>query len=177
MVGAIILGLSALATIAIAVAHYFAWRNAVPTRHHRGIGIEFEIGAIEPWPGLDRTIDAILDTLAIEYPSLKLEFWIRVVPNSGIVRGCFMPEGMTATGKQLNGTIDGYAAWLGAYRREIIVVRQLLDEQARVLPAESSALIHEVAEHLVPFLRTGDWNSEHRSEWTAVSRLIESKLK
>jgi len=170
LIGYLIIGSSLLLTFLAVIGARICWNRRLPKIWIQGIGIRYRSGAEEPWEGLGPTISAIRYTLADEYPLLKAsDFWIDIVPHDGIVCGFLAPSGLI-DGKPINGTVD-QTAYLGLFhRRYIMVVRQLRDLNDKIKPAQSSALMHEVAEHYVPYRLGFGWNPGHNPQWRTLTR-------
>ena len=171
--GFVVLGLFAVLIPLFLWIGHRQWRRMKPEEWYRNVGISYLEDSVKPWDGLLDCIDTMWRVASDDYPRSAeklMDFWIRVVPYGGTVRGKFSRD---EPGKLLNGTVDVvrlYGLFKPTY---ILVVRQLRVGDLMIGSAERSALFHEAAEHLWPFLLgksltpdqkgheegTGDWHA------------------
>lgn len=99
LIGVIIVIASIVLTTASLIFARLRWgaKNKV-TDWYRGVGIIYREGAVKPWPGLEETIDSILDQQAHEQGDLKTlkgwkDFWIEVVAYENVIKTKGIPDG------------------------------------------------------------------------------------
>lgn len=151
------------------------WKANLPKETLRGIGIRYLPGTVQPWPGLPELIDAMVDQVTIAYPkdaqSIIGKTWLEVVPYAGLTTSQFLPTGFVGT-KRATGTTRLEKCFGIGPAHFTLVVRQLRtgDTSAQndaangtgpLRSAGSSAATHEFAQHLCPYLETGNWNFDH----------------
>lgn len=176
--GFVVLGLFATLIPLSLWVGYWLWEKKLPRGEwYRGVGITYFEDAVQPWPGLFEAIDTMWVVASDDYSHSArklMNFWIRVVPWSGTIRG----------NHAQNGTVDIIRLY-GLFKPTYIVeVRQLRnlsipfaqqeDTSAKmggIALAHTSALFHEAAEHFWPYIlgkglspdpkghkaRTGKW--------------------
>ena len=170
MKGAIIAVLTAFAFIVgiiIVLAQHSAQQ---PVVEYAGVGLK-DPGPGQ-WAGTHEVIDAIQDVLAADYPdaekALNGNLWLVEVPPGEPVTSSSVPAG-TLNGESINGTIDTTTsgpAGTGHYVYEAIVRR---------FPAgacSTDVVAHEVAEHIVPLVLTGNSNPNHDPKWQPLTAKI-----
>lgn len=188
-VGIFILVLSAVLTIAAIVVGYFTWSSRfAPTEFYRGsttIGIRYEDGAEKPWRCLDRAIDAYVAELALTRfkGATYTEFTISVIGYADKIPAKTLKDGKAPATHQIGGKDQStYVKARGSTDTEkmypwsstvfIVYARQLRagdtweeDDQGTgdgpLRHACSSALIHELAQHLLPWKAGEGSNPNH----------------
>jgi hypothetical protein len=160
LVGYITLGLSVLFTGGMLLVGWLSWRKKQPTKWYRGVGIRYVQGAQpggDDWEGLHAQIDAFWQIAERDHPKDAVDFmsfWVDVVPPDGEVTGFLAPN------KKLNGTVD-YISLYGLFKKTyVMVVRQPRAVSGKIMPAHTSALAHEVIEHLWAFKLYGNWGTD-----------------
>ncbi len=154
-----------------------------PAYWYRGIGIRV-FGAEMPWPDLEAVIDAILDELAATFPKklTKLSrFWIDVHPPGTLLRGIGLPHGTLRINDRMTEAAGTIGTWsiFGLRPQPVVVVRQDRSLNGKIISAKQSALVHEVVEHLVPWILSNHAraNQEHSIEWKELSQRVYTRLR
>lgn len=164
----VVLGLFALALISVVVFTVVQWRGELPKAEVSGFGVRWSADAIQPWPGFAEALARVRLVLSTMEPAIApsvLSMWIDVIGPGGKVTSNLAPTGTITTGDGVahgvNGTIDGIRAYDVGPRQMIVRIRQLRTGSGALADARTSALYHEVAQHLLPLLSGRGLNFDH----------------
>lgn len=95
-----------------------------------------------------------------------MTFNLVVVPWNRIIRTSEIPNGYVTNSKGetilVKGTVEQKTFFFGLVRRTFVYVLQdeMIPESLR-----RTALAHEIVQHIVPFVREGNWNEPHADEY------------
>lgn len=161
-----------------------AWR-ARPKVFYSGIGVLFRNGADESQPGIPEACETIVSVIRETYPDeadkLLKRLWIEfhgknaVITSSSIPTGTVYREGGVPT--ILMGTCDAFRPTMFSPLVYVAKARQTYGKDGSLRTVGATAIFHEIAEHIVPFRLTGDWNADHEAKWKALSRWMDSRYK
>jgi len=190
MLGVIIASLTAAALLGAVLLAWWRARRILPQVYHRGVGIKYREDTLDPWPGLEQVIDALIDTIMTgrlaRHDQIR-RFWIEVVPYHREVTSHSVQTGYLRAGRhvpkprseedarsltKVTGTVDTVRVHPFAKLIYVIRVLQMREHddpidmrlglgEGPIADASVSAIWHEHAQHLVPRVLGFGWNPAH----------------
>lgn len=180
MAGILVLVAFVLSLVASAALLYRKVQRDRPHVFVHGIGVKFLPGADESIKGVSEACQALREVMREYWPTelprpphIWIEFYNRdalitsVTAKNGFILG---PDGRK---KQITGTTDEYRSTPISGIVYVVKVRQMYTTNDVLKPAISTALFHEVAEHCVPLMLTGNANFNHDPHWTQYTHKME----
>lgn len=175
----LILGITLLAFVGC-VAYMFAqaWRQH-PRTFYAGIGIKFVNGADESQKGIIEACEVLTTLLHEYYPDhadkLLKHLWIEFHGKEAVITSASIPDGRlyALDGEPrglLMGTCDAIRPTMFSSVIYVAKVRQIYTKDGSLRTAGTTALFHEVVEHILPFVLTSDWNSAHAEQWKPLEK-------
>lgn len=127
--------------------------------------------------GLDEAFAAIQEVVHEQYPGVEadvLSAYVQFYGKDDTIISTSVPEGyiQKANGSEarINGTVELQKSGLiNTDKTFIVKVRQLHYTDGSLKSAGMTALFHEFAEHVVPYIMTHDWNTEHVVKWIILT--------
>lgn len=145
------------------------------------IGVKFLNGADPMMVGIPETCAAISDVIRSEFPSVANEFISHLIlefhGRDAIIKSSSIPTGeiikADGTSAVIMGTCDVDRVTLFSPKTYVAKARQAAPTETFIRSAGKTAIFHEVAEHLLPFVAAGNWNHEHLVRWTLITHLLQ----
>lgn len=140
--------------------------DVAPTEYVNGIGIRYRADADKDWRGLDVATSVIAEVLRENFPvnvdDVLHRLYVEVVAFDDLIRTDRTPTGMVGE-KRVNGYTLIHRLLVIGPRRYRVLVRQLHTTLGTSRSAGTSALFHEVCEHVtsqvvIGLLQTHDAN-------------------
>jgi len=139
---------------------------------YRGVKLRYDQNAKPPWPCFRQSTDILYKVVEDYYPGRSvalMQFWLSLIGPDDVMRTNESPEGLNADGKPLLGTLTTESE--GVWYHRLVVIRETSYEGTNLVrPAGDTEYPHEVLEHLMPLLTTGNQNNQHDPKWAAHNK-------
>ena len=184
LIPSIIIALTIVAVTGVLLFRHLHTPKLVPFERVGGVRVRWLPDTERPWNGLE----AVCALIVAEDLSDKVA--IEVVPYVGLCISPTVPSGyITTSGQSTSGITAPHMRVTGTCRMEgstvVLVVRQLragdsssenlsANGDGELLPAGRTALLHELAQHAIPFLQRKSWNYLHED---VLARETEKRLR
>lgn len=135
----------------------------------------------EEWPDLDTYLRNVRNELWARY-SIKdvlevLTFTLIVIPHNKPVVTREIPDGFVTksdgTKIKVTGSMETKRYFFGLVKRRFVYIRQ---NEFAPNEIRRTALLHEIIEHILPLVLTGDSNAGHAKTWLAIKQEIQKHL-
>lgn len=159
------------------MAFYIQAKHQRSTLRYSGFGVSFLDGANPNIKNVKEMCQAIADVLHQKYPeayaklqnNLEIEFY----PMNGVMSITSSPGGL---GPHVGGTADAKKVPIfGDQLYYALAWESLPGDGALIRTAGETDIFHEVAEHILPYVLSGDWNVNHKVMWTLVTQEMKDR--